>query len=279
MLPDGTVREARDDVDHGQRPRHTARLLPLAAGLLDDAGLRWHDLELIAVGLGPGNVHRPADRHRDRPRGSPRRPAPRLVGVGTLRVLAAGAAGAGAGRVLAVIDARRGEVFAAGYEDGRELIAPVAIPPVALAELAAGSDWLAVGDGALRFREVLEGGGLIVAPERSPLHRVSSAAILRLAADERGRGPRRGPADLRPAPRRRARPARGRDMTEVEIRPFVYADLPQVIAIERRAFQTPWSLAMFVLEISRSSGLCLVAIENAGSSGTRSAPATTPSGT
>jgi ribosomal-protein-alanine N-acetyltransferase len=48
-------------------------------------------------------------------------------------------------------------------------------------------------------------------------------------------------------------------MTSVEIRPFVYADLPQVIGIERRAFPTPWSLAMFVLELSKPSGLCLVA--------------------
>ncbi|MEA2299079.1 MAG: [ribosomal protein S18]-alanine N-acetyltransferase [Solirubrobacteraceae bacterium] len=48
-------------------------------------------------------------------------------------------------------------------------------------------------------------------------------------------------------------------MTVAEIRPFVYADLPQVIGIERRAFPTPWSLAMFVLELSKPSGLCLVA--------------------
>ena len=39
------------------------------------------------------------------------------------------------------------------------------------------------------------------------------------------------------------------------IRPLSYADLPQVIAIERRTFTTPWSLAMFVLELSKSSGL------------------------
>ncbi len=45
----------------------------------------------------------------------------------------------------------------------------------------------------------------------------------------------------------------------IVIRRFVYADLPQVIAIERRAFPTPWSLAMFVLELSKPSGLCLVA--------------------
>jgi len=40
---------------------------------------------------------------------------------------------------------------------------------------------------------------------------------------------------------------------------LTYADLPQVIAIERRAFPTPWSLAMFVLELSKPSGVCLAA--------------------
>jgi ribosomal-protein-alanine N-acetyltransferase len=45
----------------------------------------------------------------------------------------------------------------------------------------------------------------------------------------------------------------------VEIRRLTYADLPQVVAIERRAFTTPWSLAMFVLELSKSSGICLAA--------------------
>lgn len=45
------------------------------------------------------------------------------------------------------------------------------------------------------------------------------------------------------------------------IRPLGYADLPQVIAIERRAFATPWSLAMFVLELSKPSGLCLAAVD------------------
>ena len=43
------------------------------------------------------------------------------------------------------------------------------------------------------------------------------------------------------------------------IRPLGYSDLPQVIAIERRAFPTPWSLAMFVLELSKPSGVCLAA--------------------
>jgi [ribosomal protein S18]-alanine N-acetyltransferase len=46
----------------------------------------------------------------------------------------------------------------------------------------------------------------------------------------------------------------------VEIRRLVYADLPQVVAIERRAFTTPWSLAMFVLELSKPAGVCLAAV-------------------
>ena len=48
--------------------------------------------------------------------------------------------------------------------------------------------------------------------------------------------------------------------TQLEIRRLTYADLPQVIAIERRAFPTPWSLAMFVLELSKPSGICLAAL-------------------
>lgn len=52
---------------------------------------------------------------------------------------------------------------------------------------------------------------------------------------------------------------------QVTIRPLGYADLPQVIAIERRAFPTPWSLAMFVLELSKPSSVCLAAVELDGS--------------
>jgi ribosomal-protein-alanine N-acetyltransferase len=48
----------------------------------------------------------------------------------------------------------------------------------------------------------------------------------------------------------------------VTIRRLTYADLPQVVAIERRAFPAPWSLAMFVLELSRPGGVCLVALED-----------------
>ena len=45
------------------------------------------------------------------------------------------------------------------------------------------------------------------------------------------------------------------------VRRLAYSDLPAVISIERRSFPTPWSLAMFVLELSKPSGICLAATE------------------
>ena len=44
------------------------------------------------------------------------------------------------------------------------------------------------------------------------------------------------------------------------IRQLTFSDLAQVIAIERRAFTSPWSLSMFVLELSKPSGIHRAAV-------------------
>jgi ribosomal-protein-alanine N-acetyltransferase len=46
------------------------------------------------------------------------------------------------------------------------------------------------------------------------------------------------------------------------VRRLAYSDLPAVISIERRSFPSPWSLAMFVLELSKPSGVCLAATDD-----------------
>ena len=57
-------------------------------------------------------------------------------------------------------------------------------------------------------------------------------------------------------------PSEGAELAgRVAIRRLAYSDLPKVISIERRSFPTPWSLAMFVLELSKPSGICLAATE------------------
>jgi ribosomal-protein-alanine N-acetyltransferase len=48
----------------------------------------------------------------------------------------------------------------------------------------------------------------------------------------------------------------------LRIRKLGYSDLPAVISIERRSFATPWSLAMFVLELSKPGGICLAMVED-----------------
>ena len=187
----GAVLEHRDDPPPGDRPRHTTRLLPLAAQALAEAGIDWSGISLIAVGTGPGTftgirigiaTARALACAREIP----------LAGVSTLRALAAGAVGAvdGEERALAVLDARRREVFAGGWDPravdqaGVEpLLTPRALSPAALAEAITGSGerWLAVGDGVLAYRAQIEAAGARVPAEESPLHRVSAAEICRLA--------------------------------------------------------------------------------------------------
>jgi len=49
---------------------------------------------------------------------------------------------------------------------------------------------------------------------------------------------------------------------DFKLRKLTYTDLPRVIAIERRCFPMPWSLSMFVLELSKPSGICLAALND-----------------
>jgi ribosomal-protein-alanine N-acetyltransferase len=57
----------------------------------------------------------------------------------------------------------------------------------------------------------------------------------------------------------RRRSARRAGEPPLEVRRLAYSDLPKVMSIERRAFPAPWSLAMFVLELSKPSSVCLAA--------------------
>jgi ribosomal-protein-alanine N-acetyltransferase len=49
--------------------------------------------------------------------------------------------------------------------------------------------------------------------------------------------------------------------SQLTVRKLSFSDLPQIIAIERRAFSSPWSLGMFVLELSKPSGINLAAVK------------------
>jgi tRNA threonylcarbamoyladenosine biosynthesis protein TsaB len=182
---DAVPLELRHAPAPGERPGHASQLLPLAETLLERASLTFADVDRIGVGVGPGTftglrIGVATARALSQSSGA------EVAAVSTLRALAAGAGHDGP--VLAVLDARRGEAFAAGYaEDGTELFEAVAVKPEQLAGLIADrpeppETWLAVGDGALAFRETLEPAAIAVPADGHPSHRVSAVAICRLAS-------------------------------------------------------------------------------------------------
>jgi tRNA threonylcarbamoyladenosine biosynthesis protein TsaB len=185
---DGAIREARDDPPAGAHPGHATRLLELAEGLLGEAGLAWESLDRIAVGVGPGTFTG-LRVGVSTARGLAQSLGAELVGVGSLEALAGPALAANpVAGVLALIDARRGEVFAAVYERGEdgavELAPPRALAPAAIADLIStgGRPWIAVGDGAVRYREQVEAAGPSVPSDTDPLHLVTAAAVCESAA-------------------------------------------------------------------------------------------------
>jgi tRNA threonylcarbamoyladenosine biosynthesis protein TsaB len=166
----------------GARPAHAEQLLPLARRALDETGLRFADVARIGAGTGPGTftglrIGVATARALAQAGGA------ELVPVSTLAALAAAAGGDRP--VLAVLDARRGEAFAGAWRGGERLLEPVAVAPDRLAGLTSATPdpWLAVGDGAVRFRDQLEPAGVEVPPDDDLLHAVSALAICRLAQD------------------------------------------------------------------------------------------------
>jgi tRNA threonylcarbamoyladenosine biosynthesis protein TsaB len=162
-------------------PRHSQELMPAIAGAISEAELDWTDLDSVAVGVGPGAF------------------TGLRIGVATAHALAAAhdlelrpvsslaalAAGIDAPQRLALIDARRGELFAALYEAGRELWAPLAARPERVAELVRESGFtpLAAGNGAIRCMDALVAGGVRVASPGDDGHVLSALCVCRLALD------------------------------------------------------------------------------------------------
>jgi tRNA threonylcarbamoyladenosine biosynthesis protein TsaB len=191
--------EARDDPAPGERPRHATRVLELVADVMGRGGVGWDEVDAIAVGVGPGTftglrIGVASARALARARGIP------LIGVSTLQSLACNAPAeegtARGGSVLAVLDARRGEVFTAGWPLGHQEGPPTVLSarvcaPEALAEAvgAMRPGALAIGEGAVEFRKVLERAGALIPDDHSAIHRVSAINHCRLALSMRGSSP------------------------------------------------------------------------------------------
>ena len=165
--PDGIEVLAERAVPSGNR--HAELLTPAVQGVLADAGVAMADVEAVVTGLGPGPftglrvglVTAAAMSH--------------ALGIATYGVCSLDALAVGQpGRVLVATDARRKEIYWAGYDAGVRFVGPEVARPEAVA--TDGFDH-AVGDGALRYEAVL--GIKVVDEPRYP----SAASLAELAAE------------------------------------------------------------------------------------------------
>jgi tRNA threonylcarbamoyladenosine biosynthesis protein TsaB len=180
-------------------PRHTTALLEEIERCAAAAG-GWERVERLAVGLGPGSftglrIGIATARGLGTSLGLP------PSGVCTLDAIGRGMGETGdGGDRLAVLDARRGEVFAALYsERGQRIWEPLVCRPEELAERVAALPVApaAAGSGAVRFRHELARHGVRIADDADPVHRVAARHICALAAASEAGGPL-APIYLRP---------------------------------------------------------------------------------
>lgn len=149
----------------GERVSRASTLLADIDALVRQAGAHPRDVGGLAVGIGPGSftgirIGLAAARGLALALDVP------AAGVSTLDALAAGAPGA-----VPVVDAKRREVFVSG---------PRAVPPAEL-EVERGTTY--VGDGAIRYRDVLESAGAVVPPDDDERHLPRARFHAALAAD------------------------------------------------------------------------------------------------
>jgi tRNA threonylcarbamoyladenosine biosynthesis protein TsaB len=167
------------------RPRHSRELLTEIEDVVA-AGGGWDAVDLIAVGIGPGS-YTGLRIGIATARASAQSLAKPIAGVSSLAALARGIGELpeAAGRTrLPLIDARRGQLFAALHgEDGEEIWPPFVAEPEEITARVARLERipLAAGDGAIRFRDGLEAVGVTVSPSGHPVHRIAARHICALA--------------------------------------------------------------------------------------------------
>lgn len=135
----------------GERASRAATLLEDVDALLRRAGTQTRDVDALAVGIGPGSftgvrIGLSTARGLALALGIP------VAGVSTLEALEAGAPGA-----LAVIDARRHEVFVPG-----RVLAP--------GDVDVDRGRLCVGSGAVRYRDLLAAKGADIPADTDERH-------------------------------------------------------------------------------------------------------------
>ena len=189
---------------------HDIRLPGDLMALLEDAGVALGEIDTFAVATGPGSftglrIGIATMQGLAFAAGKP------LIGVSAFEALAREAAATAPGRVATWIDAWRGEVYAALYEDGVEAQAPTIASPAALLARLRGTRTRFIGDAADIYRDVILDTLAADAVMADPVAPLLAGTIARLAAQRANAGDRPAPHSIRPVYIRRAEAERARD--------------------------------------------------------------------
>jgi tRNA threonylcarbamoyladenosine biosynthesis protein TsaB len=183
------LHEALIPAPRGGRPLHASALLPEVERAAEAVG-GWQHVQLISAGTGPGSFTglRIGISTAKALAAALELPA---AGVSTLDALARGMGDRAIpdAEYVAVLDARRGEVFAALYADGKRVWGPLVCGPADLAARLGERPGpvLAAGSGAVRFRDELAGGGVEIPEDSDPVHRIAARHTCVLGAAVAGR--------------------------------------------------------------------------------------------
>ena len=164
------------------RPAHSEGLLEAITAAAAEAG-GWPRIDRIAVGTGPGTFTG-IRIGLATANGITLSTGIGLAGVSTLAALAGPVLGPGR-ETLALLDARRGEVFAALYGPAGEiLLEPFVCRPGELASRIGdfGPGLRAVGPGAVRFSDELDLAGIATVGPEAGFNHLSAVAICKLGA-------------------------------------------------------------------------------------------------
>ena len=156
---------------------HQERLAPMVEQIMRAAGLPFGAIDRVGVTVGPGSFTglRVGLAFA---KGLGLALAKPCVGVGTLEALAA--SDPGPGLTVAVIDAKRGQVYLQAFESGAAVMAPDALPveeaAARLAELWHGGPLRLIGPGAALLAEAAPGAEVVERAAPDPVAVVALTA-------------------------------------------------------------------------------------------------------
>lgn len=256
--------EKGSEARFGEEGSHVVELSRTVDRLLRENGMEASGIDRVALVIGPGSFTG-LRVGMSYVKGLYAGLKTDVVTIGTLELLALPLLGENK-TVCAMVDASKGELYGAVYESApgkekqgaaRALIAPQVFSPEKLLEAARPYSPLYVGNGAVRYRELLVGAsGSVARPEAAqpsaaylaaishrlaplPAETVSSLEPLYLRSSDAVFKP------LRPVDPRGTLPLTGALLIE----PLQHEHIPAVLDIEKQIFSTPWTHEMFQQEV------------------------------